>query len=189
MSEFNSLAGRLLIAMPGIGDPRFEHAVILICAHGPDHAMGLRLNMPREGLALADVLDRMDMPAPDGAERTRVLDGGPVDTERGFVLHSDDIRINDASLTVVGGVELTATREILAALSDPAIAPRKAVLALGYAGWDKGQLESELRDNVWLVADADETLIFDQDLDRKWEKALKTLGVDPAFIAQTGGTA
>jgi len=189
MSDFQSLAGRLLVAMPGIGDPRFEHAVILICAHGPDHAMGLRLDRPAPGVDLRKVLSTLNTPAPETAAQRSVLVGGPVEGERGFVLHTDDWMIQDASLPFGEGLAMTGTREALAAMVDPVSGPRKSVLMLGYAGWGDGQLEDELGENVWLTADADPALIFDTDYAEKWGKAVAKLGVDPAQLSGQSGRA
>jgi putative transcriptional regulator len=175
MVEFQSLVGRLLVAMPGISDSRFEHAVILICAHRPDHAMGLRLDRPAPGVDLKKVLDKLKTEAPDEAAGRRVLIGGPVERERGFVLHTDDWLIDDASLAF--------------AMVDPAAGPHRSVLLLGYAGWGEGQLEDELGENVWLTADADPELIFDVDYDGKWARAVSGLGIDPAQLSGQSGRA
>jgi putative transcriptional regulator len=189
MDGFHSLVGRLLVAMPGIGDPRFEHAVILICAHGPDHAMGLRLDRPAAGVDLKAVLTKLETPAPETASQRQVLVGGPVERERGFVLHSDDWMAEDASMAFGEGLAITGTREALAAMVDPAMGPRRSVLLLGYAGWGEGQLEDELGENVWLTAEADADLIFDPDYDAKWARALATLGVDPGLLSGQAGRA
>jgi putative transcriptional regulator len=189
MDDFQSLVGRLLVAMPGISDPRFEHAVILVCAHGPDHAMGLRLDRPAPGVDLKAVLSKLDTPAPDGAAARKVLVGGPVERERGFVLHTDDWMIDDASMPFGEGLAMTGTREALAAMVDPLEGPRRSVLLLGYAGWGDGQLEDELSENVWLTAEADPGLIFDTDYEGKWARALATLGVDPAQLSGQAGRA
>ena len=189
MDDFQSLAGRLLVAMPGIGDPRFEHAVILVCVHAPDHAMGLRLDRPAPGVDLKKVLTKLDTVAPANSAARAVLVGGPVERERGFVLHTDDWIAPDASLSFGDGLAMTGTREALAAMTDPVAGPRRSVLLLGYAGWGEGQLEDELGENVWLTADADPELIFDADYDGKWAKALAGLGVDPAQLSGQSGRA
>ena len=189
MSDASSLTGRLLVAMPGIGDPRFEHAVILICAHGPDHAMGLRLDRPAPGVDLKTVLDKLDQPSPDQAAGRTVLMGGPVERERGFVLHTDDWIAPEASLSFSDGLAMTGTREALAAMVDTRDGPSRSLLLLGYAGWGEGQLEDELGENVWLTADADPDLIFDPDYEGKWSKALAGLGVDPAQLSGQSGRA
>ncbi len=174
--------------MPGIGDPRFERAVVLICAHDPDHAMGLALNRPLGGLTVPDLLRRLGVEADTEIPDDLVLIGGPVQRERGFVLHTDDYH-GDNSLEVGEGVALTATREVLEAMAGHDTPPRRARLALGYAGWGSGQLEDEIRHNVWLVCDADEALLFDDDHEHKWTRALAKLGVDPQRLSTAAGRA
>lgn len=181
------LTGQLLIAMPGIGDPRFERALILICAHDGEHAMGVTLNRPVEGLSVAALLARMEIEPAGPLADAPVLMGGPVEMERGFVLHTPDYHA-EHSQSVEGGLTLTTTREVLAALGGPA-APRRAILALGYAGWGGGQLEQEIRHNVWLTVAADEDLVFDDDHPTKWARALGKLGVDPQFLSAEAGRA
>jgi putative transcriptional regulator len=182
------LSGQLLIAMPGISDPRFERALILICAHDEHHAMGLAINRPIEGLSVPDLLERLDIKSEIRAPRDLVLIGGPVERERGFVLHTDDYA-GEHSIGVGHGLTLTATRDVLEALAQAGDHPRRALLALGYAGWGAGQLERELRENVWLTCDADETLIFNGDYEGKWKRALAKLGVDPQFLSSAAGRA
>ena len=189
MNLTQSLTGHLLVAMPGIDDPRFEHAVILICAHGPDHAMGLRLDRPAPGVDLKTVLDKLDAPAPADSQGRPVLMGGPVERERGFVLHTDDWMTGDDSLPFGEGLAMTGTREALAAMTDKTGGPRRSALLLGYAGWGEGQLEEELNENVWLTTDADPALIFDADYDTKWSRALAALGVDAARLSSQSGRA
>lgn len=182
------LSGQLLIAMPGIGDPRFERSVILICAHDDRHAMGIALNQPVEGLTVPDLLERLEIPTDDEVGASLVLVGGPVEVERGFVVHTDDYRA-DHSLEVEGGLALTTTREVLEVMARNSPHPRKAILALGYAGWSAGQLEREIRQNVWLTVAADEALVFDDDHETKWARALEKLGVDPKFLTAEAGRA
>ncbi len=189
MQPFESLAGRLLVAMPGIGDPRFEHAVILVCAHGPDHAMGLRIDRPAPGVDLKAVLTKLDVAAPDHTSGRPVMVGGPVERERGFVLHTDDWMIDDSSSPFGDGLAITGTREALSAMADPEAGPRRATLLLGYAGWGDGQLEEELGDNVWLTADPDLDLLFDRDFETKWTRAVASLGVDAAMLSGQSGRA
>jgi len=186
-SDWPTLTGRLLVAMPGIDDARFEHAVILVCVHDEDHAMGLRLDLPAPGVDLAEVLDKLDTPS-HGASGKPVLIGGPVEQERGFVLHTDDWITDDSSLRIDGGMAVTGTREALLAMSE-ITGPARSVLVLGYAGWDEGQLEEELSENVWLILDADHDLIFDDDYAGKWSRALTLMGVNAAQLSTTGGTA
>jgi putative transcriptional regulator len=181
------LVGRMLIAMPGIGDPRFERTVILMCAHSPEQAMGIIVNRPVDGLSLADLFDRLGVKSSIVLPALAVLAGGPVERERGFVLHTDDYSSPDSTLAISDGVALTATREILEAMSDEVLRPRCAILALGCASWGEGQLEDELKENVWFACDADEALIFDDDHDTKWSRALGKLGVAPERLSlQTG---
>ncbi len=187
MSE--DLTGRLLIAMPGIGDPRFERAVVLICAHSPDHAMGLTLNHPIEGLKVAELLARLSLKPQAPVADEPVMLGGPVDRDRGFVLHTDDYMSRGSSLPVCDGIAWTATRDVLQAMGDPLRRPRRSLLALGYAGWGAGQLERELQDNVWLTCPPDESLVFDADHDLKWVRALAKLGVAAGSLSSQSGRA
>lgn len=184
------LSGKLLIAMPGIGDPRFERAVILVCAHDEEHAMGLTVNRPVDGLMLADLLERLDIATASEAAPgldDPILIGGPVERERGFVLHTADYS-SENSLPVGEDLALTATREVLETLAH-GDGPRRSVMALGYAGWGAGQLEREIRDNVWLTCAADETLLFGDDHDHKWSQALAKLGIDPGLLSAVAGQA
>ncbi len=183
------LAGRLLVAMPGIGDPRFERAVILLCEHDRTHAMGLTVNRPVEGLTIADLLGRLGVVAGPGAPAELVLMGGPVEPERGFVLHTRDSSPGAEGLTVNGDLMLTASREILEVLAGADRRPRRAAMAVGYAGWDAGQLEREIRDSVWLTCEADEGLVFDDDHEHKWSRALAKIGVSPEHLSAQPGRA
>lgn len=184
------LAGQLLIAMPGIGDPRFSRALILVCAHDGDHAMGLALNHPIDGVSVGELLARLDIPiAASEAPADAVLLGGPVERERGFVLHTADYRSPEPSLTISDDLSLTATRDVLEAMGRLDHHPRRSILALGYAGWGAGQLEREIRDNVWLTCAPDEGLIFDPDHEAKWTRALAKLGVDPERLSAQAGRA
>lgn len=182
------LGGKLLIASPLIGDPRFDRAVVFMCAHGDDHAMGLVLNRPMDGLRLPDLLDQLDVSGGADVADAPVLDGGPVDRDRGFVLHTTDVRCGPATLPVGDGLGLTATQEILEALASDT-PPERAIMALGYAGWEAGQLEDEIGANAWLVADADPDLVFSADAEHTWERALATLGVTPEFLTAASGHA
>jgi putative transcriptional regulator len=182
------LSGQLLIAMPGIGDPRFERSLVLICAHDAEHAMGVAVNRPIEGLTVPELLARLEIPTTAPLEDDLVLMGGPVEVERGFVLHTDDYHAAH-SLDVDGGLALTTTREVLEAMGSHNGHPRRAILALGYSGWGAGQLEREIRENVWLTVAPDEALVFDDDYDTKWARALGKLGVDPQFLSAEAGRA
>jgi Putative transcriptional regulator len=189
MGDSAFLTGKMLIAMPGIGDPRFERALVLICAHDEGHAMGIAVNRPVEGLTLPDLLSRLEVKTSVELPPDLVLLGGPVDRERGFVVHTDDYMAGDHSLSVTAGVALTATREVLEAMAGADRHPRRALLALGYAGWGAGQLEHEIRENVWLTCEADEELIFGGDHIAKWSKALAKLGIDPSLLSSAAGRA
>lgn len=171
------LTGKLLIALPGIGDSRFARSVILLCAHSPEFAMGIVLNKPMEGLRLPQLLDQLDVPIEIDVSDAYVLDGGPVSSDRGFVLHTDDVISEGATLEIDGDICMSATRDILHTLGSRA-APRRSVLALGYSGWGAGQLEFELAENAWLVADPDPDLIFGESHESKWQAALSQLGID-----------
>jgi putative transcriptional regulator len=182
--------GRLLVAMPGIEDPRFERSVILLCAHDASHAMGITINRPVDGLTIAQLLKQLGVaPGPGALDADFVLMGGPVEQERGFVLHTDDHAGPAAGLEIGGGVSLTATREILEALAGRTARPRRALMALGYAGWDAGQLEREIRESVWLTCEADEGLLFDDDHEHKWSRALAKIGIAAEHLSAVGGRA
>jgi putative transcriptional regulator len=183
------LTGRMLIAMPAIGDPRFERALVFVCAHTAEHAMGLTMNHPVEGLTVPSLLSRLDVKSEIALPEELVLLGGPVESERGFVLHTDDYVCPNSSVPVGDGLSLTATRDVLEAMSSQDRRPRHAVLALGYAGWGPGQLEHEIRENVWLVCEPDEELLFGEDHARKWARALAKLGVSLDHLSGEAGRA
>jgi putative transcriptional regulator len=181
------LAGRMLIAMPGIEDPRFERAVVLICTHDAEHAMGVAVNRPIEGLTVPNLLERLGVERQIELPDDSVLLGGPVAPENGFVLHTADYTCADASVVVGEDVALTATREVLTAMAGAGQRPRRSVLMLGYAGWGAGQLEDEIRAGVWLTCDPDESLVFGGDHEHKWTMALAKLGVTAERLsAETG---
>ena len=187
-TEPEFLAGRILIAMPGIGDERFDRTILLICVHNDEQAMGLVLNRPIEGLDVPGLLRKLGLPA-EGAPEAAVLYGGPVERMRGYVLHTDDWTSPGSTVAVTGSVGMTDTREVLDALGDQERRPRQALLALGYAGWGAGQLEHELRQGVWLACDPDETLLFGDDHDAKWTQALAKIGVTPDRLSVQAGRA
>ena len=176
-SSENSLAGHLLVAMPNMSDPRFERAVIYVCAHGEDGAMGLMINKLVDQITFPEMLEQLGIDDSNVAEQIRVHFGGPVETGRGFVLHSTDYR-QDSSMEVDSRIALTATVDILRDIAGGQ-GPRRSLLALGYAGWGPGQLDQEIQANGWLHVDPDEQLIFDPDLDDKWQRAISKLGFDP----------
>ncbi|MEM8985308.1 MAG: YqgE/AlgH family protein [Pseudomonadota bacterium] len=179
------LAGTMLIAMPNMRDERFERAVLFMCAHDANHAMGIVINKPLEDITLGALLLQLDVDATEAAEARSVMFGGPVQTDRGFVLHTLDYR-TQATMAVTPELGLTATKEVLvdmAGLTPKRKPPRRSVLALGYAGWGEGQLEAEIGQNAWLHCAADPDLIFDEDSDGKWRKALARLGVTDAMFS------
>ncbi len=182
----DGLAGKLLIAMPGIDDDRFKKAVILICAHSEEHAMGIVLNRAMGDFTLPDLLDQLEVPIEDEAPNEPILLGGPVGKDRGFVIHTEDFESIGATIPINQCLRLTATKEVLQAIASPE-RPKRSRLALGYSGWGPKQLENELKENIWLVVDADDEIIFDSDFDGKWERAIQKLGISPAMIQ--GGTA
>jgi len=183
------LTGRLLIAMPGIGDPRFERAVVFLCAHNAEHAMGLAINRPIEDLSVPRLLKRLGVKSTIEMPQDLVMMGGPVEKDRGFVLHTDDYVSPDSSLAVMPGIRLTATRDVLEALADQESRPRRSIMALGYAGWGAGQLEREIRENTWLTCDPDERLIFGDDHEHKWSEALAKLGIAAERLSSHAGRA
>lgn len=182
------LTGKLLIAMPGMSDPRFSKSVIFMCAHSSDGSMGLIVNKPTPELKLGDLLDQLKIPKGPENREIRVHFGGPVELGRGFVLHSADYQSEDATLKVDEVFGMTATHDILEAIAS-GNGPKSATLMLGYAGWGPGQIESELVHNGWLVADASPELVFGADSDAKWRDALKSLGVDPKSLSAASGRA
>lgn len=182
------LTGKFLVAMPGMGDPRFDKSVILICAHSEDGAMGLIVNKPVEEVTFAGLLDHLSIPtAPEGRE-IAVHFGGPVERGRGFVLHSRDYRGGAATMKIEGGYGMTATLDVLEALAR-GDGPHHALLALGYSGWGPGQLESEIARNDWLTSDADAALVFAKDDAAKWAGALRGMGIDPLSLSSKAGRA
>ncbi len=183
------LTGKLLVAMPGMGDPRFEHGVVFICAHSPDQgALGLIVNKPTPELSLGDLLQQLGIQTGPESRDIRVHFGGPVEGGRGFVLHSADYAARDATLQIDERFGMTATQDILRALAQGK-GPDSALLMLGYAGWAPGQLEAEILANGWLVADATPELVFADDGRAKWNAALKSLGVDPVSLSAMAGRA
>lgn len=183
-----NLAGSILISMPGMGDPRFERSVILICAHSEDGAMGIIVNKPSADLDFAGLLDHLDIARGTERRDIRVHVGGPVERGRGFVLHSADYRAAGGTMEVAGGYAMTATLDILQELAQGG-GPREALLALGYAGWGPGQLENEIQQNAWLNVMPDETLLFGAKPDTLWRAALAKLHVDPALLSDVAGHA
>lgn len=188
MAAEMDLDGKLLVAMPGMGDPRFEKSVVLICAHSDDGAMGLIVNKPTPELSFANLLEQLNIPRAAEGRDIHVHYGGPVERGRGFVLHSRDYRGGPATMEIDARFAMTATLDILEALARGA-GPARALLALGYAGWGPGQLEQEILANGWLIGQAEEEVVFAADDPGKWGKALKTMGIDPIALSGSAGHA
>lgn len=192
-SRGTTLEGQLLVAMPIMTDKRFARSVIYLCAHSKDGAMGLIINHRADHITFPDLLKRLGI-TPRGSEdgiAADILDrqvhaGGPVETGRGFVLHTADYHSTDSTLEIAGGISLTATIDILKAIASGR-GPQRSILALGYAGWSAGQLESEIQANGWLNCPADAETIFTTDLEAKYELALAKIGVNPSFLVGEAG--
>ena len=181
--------------MPGIGDPRFERSVIFMCAHSADGAMGIVINKVAPGITFSDLLDRLDLlPAdsqikvPANLSEIPVQFGGPVETGRGFVLHTTDYYSADTTLPISERVGLTATLDVLRAIAKGE-GPSRSLLALGYSGWGPGQLEGEIQRNGWLHCDADEELLFKVANDEKYSAALRKIGIDLRMLSSDAGHA
>jgi len=182
------LEGKLLIALPSMSDPRFEKSVIFMCAHSIEGAMGIMINKPVTGLSFQDLLRKLDLDVTAATPDFPVLYGGPVETGRGFVLHSGDYESSEATLPVSEDVSLTATLDILRAMGEGR-GPQKAIFALGYAGWSPGQIEDEIRSNGWVHCDSDAALLFNTNIEAKWATALGKLGIDVSGLSAHAGHA
>jgi putative transcriptional regulator len=189
------LDGQMLIAMPEMEDERFAGSVIYLCAHSPEGAMGIIVNRPAGSINFPELLVQLDIipkadqiKLPENAETMQVLKGGPVETARGFVLHSSDFFIKDATLPIDEDICLTATLDILKAIANGK-GPKHAILALGYAGWEPGQLENEIQGNGWLHCPADQELVFGGDIEDKYARALRKIGIDPGMLSNFSGHA
>ncbi len=181
------MTGQLLIAMPQMRDPRFQRSVIYMCVHNEQCAMGLVVNRLVNSLSFSDLLQQLNIDAENLQQTIRVHFGGPVESGRGFVLHSDDFRESGTTI-VPGGLALTATIDILKAIAQGQ-GPRRSMLALGYAGWGPKQLDGELQANAWLSAPADEDIVFDGELDSKWERAMQKIGITQSMLTGLSGDA
>jgi len=181
------LAGQILIAMPQMQDSRFSRSLIYLCAHNADGAMGIVVNRLFGGLTFSQLLEQLDIPASPACDEIRIHFGGPVEGGRGFVLHSDDYQ-HESTMQVAEGVALTATVDVLRAMAE-GHGPSQCLLALGYAGWGSGQLDSEIRENSWLNVPADADLLFGMDLEGKYEQAIHKLGIDVGLLSSDAGHA
>ncbi|BCH26142.1 UPF0301 protein [Mesorhizobium sp. L-8-3] len=193
MSNRGFLDDQFLIAMPGMKDDRFARSVIYVCAHSEEGAMGLIINQVQQMrfpdlLVQLGIMDEQEaIRLPSKTRDFMIRNGGPVDRSRGFVLHSDDYTV-ESSMPVSEDVCLTATVDILRAIS-AGRGPRHALMALGYAGWGAGQLESEIADNGWLTCPANIDLLFDTDIERKYDRILASIGIDPTRLSHSAGHA
>ena len=181
------LSGKLIVAMPGMQDPRFAKTVIYMCAHSSDGAMGLVINRVIDTLTFPDLLEQLGIEQAGIDEQISIHFGGPVESGRGFVLHSPDYA-QEATLVVDTDIALTATIDILKSIAGGE-GPKRHLLALGYAGWGPGQLDSEIKKNGWLHVESDNDLVFDLDMDTKWERAMGKLGIDPRMLSEDAGHA
>ena len=182
------LEGKLLIAMPDMSDPRFRKTVIFMCAHSPSGALGIIINKYAGDLRLSELLEQIGLQCATEMADQPVQLGGPVETERGFVLHSRDFFLDEVTLPVSDQIGLTASVEVLRAIADGK-GPVQSVVALGYAGWGPGQLEAEMQANAWLHCDGDSDILFSPDMGAKWDMALAKLGVDPSSLSGQSGHA
>jgi len=194
MTDGPYLDGQLLIAMPGMSDPRFDRSVIYMCAHSEQGAMGLIINKTTPMMSFGDLLAQLDILPGEAAEPPHelmampVLYGGPVEQGRGFVLHTSDYFAANSSLPVSETIALTATVDILRAMAEGR-GPERAILALGYSGWAPGQLENEIQNNGWLTCAADDELLFGINFDARYVAALRKLKIDPAMLSSESGRA
>jgi len=181
------LDGQLLIAMPGMGDPRFERTVIYLCAHSAEGAMGLVVNKLVDHITFPGLLEQLNIDSGPRSERIQVHFGGPVEESRGFVLHSADYH-QENSMPVNEDYALTASVDVLKAIAS-GDGPEKSMLALGYAGWGAGQLDDEIQANGWLHVKSSDELVFGRDQENKWQRAVAMLGIDLALLSTTAGHA
>lgn len=196
IAEDTGLSGQLLVAMPGLLDPNFNRSLIYICAHSEEGAMGLIINRPAENIDFADLIDKVFTPSnsepisltAECSTPPYIHIGGPMESGRGFVLHSADYHADENTFPVNDNISLTATLDILKAIAN-GTGPEHSLLALGYAGWAPGQLENELSDNGWLHCPANSDLVFNTDIDDKYSLAFKTLGIDPSYLVSETGHA
>lgn len=186
-SQIEDLTGQILIAMPGMGDERFEHAVVYLCAHSSEGAMGLIVNKPTGNVGFAEMIKQLGIEG-KAQHAPQVYYGGPVEHGRGFVLHSNDYVSEGSTLNVNSAFSMTGTVDVLEELAEGR-GPKSAIVALGYAGWGPSQLESEIGVNGWLTADVTPELVFGLPDGQKWTAALETLGVDPLMLSATAGRA
>lgn len=186
-SHSGYLTGQFLVAMPSMSDPRFQRTVIYLCVHNAEGAMGLVVNRLVESLTFDELLEQLSIPPAYSGDEIRIHFGGPVESGRGFVLHSTEY-VREGTVLMDNGIGLTATVDILRDIADGS-GPRDSLLALGYAGWGPGQLDGEIQENSWLTVPADPDLLFDAALDQKWDRAVGMLGFDPTLLSMDAGHA
>ena len=187
MTEVSYLTNQLLIAMPGLADPHFSHTVTFICEHNENGAMGIVINRPTE-LHLGDVFEHMKIGSPvSGTESQIVYQGGPVEEERGFVLHPAGTAW-ESSMQVSEHISVTTSRDILEAIAR-GDGPERSLVALGYAGWQAGQLEAEIQDNAWLSGPSDDEILFALEPGQRWVAAASLLGIDVNLLSSESGHA
>jgi putative transcriptional regulator len=185
----NFLEGKLLIALPGMPDPRFERSVIFMCAHSlQTGSMGIIVNKRIEGFTFRELVKSLDVKVGAGTPEAPVLFGGPVATGQGFVLHTGEYEGKESTQPISAGISLTATVDILRAIAGGR-GPQQSLFALGYSGWGPGQIESEIQANGWIHCDADAALVFGSNLEAKWSSALNKLGVDVSALSAEAGRA
>lgn len=187
VSDGHWLTGQFLVAMPSMPDPRFERSVVYICSHGPNGAMGIVVNRLFNEANFLMLLEQLNISVSSSTPHLPVHFGGPVETGRGFVLHSSDY-MREGSVPIDGAIALSATIEILQAIADGG-GPQRLLMALGYSGWGAGQLENEMKANGWLTIPADEEILFDVDVGAKWERALAKIGISPELLSGDAGHA
>ncbi|MCP4392954.1 MAG: YqgE/AlgH family protein [Alphaproteobacteria bacterium] len=180
------LTGKCLVAMPGLAEAEFERSVVYVCSHTDQGAMGVVVNRHVDGVMFSELLDQLEISS-FYHDESKITYGGPVDPHRGFVLHSLDY-LHDSSIVVNDNLALTGSVDVLRQIAIDE-GPRKNIVLLGYAGWDAGQLEEELKENSWLVVDPSDDLIFCGDYDHKWEMAIETLGIDAHMLSAQAGVA
>jgi putative transcriptional regulator len=182
------LTGMLLVAMPAMQDPRFAHSVIYLCAHSREGAMGLVVNQVVDNITLPHVIGQLGIEMPEQPEQEAPVHfGGPVETSRGFLLHSPDY-VLESTLVIDDSFALTATVDVLKAIAEGK-GPSRRFFALGYAGWAPGQLDREIQENGWLMVPADPDLVFSSDNETKWQRAMAKIGVDPSLLSTAAGHA
>jgi putative transcriptional regulator len=181
------LTGKVLVAMPGMADPRFARSVVYVCSHGPSGAMGLVVNRLFGDADFPMLLEQLNIETSLQTPEIPVQFGGPVEMGRGFVLHSCDY-LREETTRIDDSVAITATIEIIEDIAN-AKGPARALMVLGYAGWSEGQLEDELKSNGWLTVNADEDILFDPNLDSKWDRAMAKIGITPGMLCETQGNA